>query len=341
MIIKKTPEIIAYLNRLKTNIYANEQNDYLDSFVDEKDEEAAKKELLEAGQQEFLDNKENSLFIDVEEWKNNPYIQNISFNNINNNHFRYEKVLIDKGYLFNADSIIDDKDRELKDWLKLRALNDDLETLFLYQDDKEWMMAVPSESYTNDPFAAKAFGNVVTFGLGIGYYVYMTLLNNLVNSITVIEKSKEVIELFNEIKAQFPHNEKINIIHGDAFDYFNEKFLKDFDYIYVDIWQSSDDGRRIIEKLLSQYNPAIDKLDFWIEDSCLNVIRTLIYLYYDEKVNNRKNKTTKEYIPLMNKVRTYFNNIDIEVEDVGVLKDYMYDRKTIRNILSLKKCLDI
>lgn len=336
MKIAETKEIKEYLARLKENIESNYQNDFLDGYIEPKDEKEAKNELLLAGQQEF--NKENSpsLYIDSDEWENNPYIKNINFSNINKKHYRYENVLIEKNYLFNADSIMDDEDRELKDWLKLRALSKDIEAPFLYQDDSEWMMAVPSEAYTNDPYALKAHGNVLTFGLGIGYFTYMALLNKNVKSVTVIEKSKEVIELFEEIKNQFPNKDNIKIINGDAFDYFNESFINNYDYVYVDIWQSTDDGRKIIEKLLSQYNPPLDKVDFWIEKSCLNVIRTLIYMYYDETVKHKLNKTTKDYHSLMDKVRLYFNNIDKEIKTVNELKDIMYDTKVIRDILAMR-----
>ena len=334
MKINTTEEIRKYFRRLKRNLNQNYQNDFLDGYVDIKDEKEAKKELFDAGQQEFED--ENvSLFIDADEWNNNPYVKNINFDCLKGSHFSYEKVLIEKGYLFNSDAIMDDKDKELKDWLKLRALSKDIEALFLYQDNKEWMMAVPSESLTNDPYALKAKGNVITFGLGIGYFTYMALLNKNVKTITVIEKSKEVIELFNTIKDQFKNKDKIQIINGDAFDYFNKNYLENFDYIYVDIWRSSDDGRTIIEKLLEQYNPPIDKCDFWIEKSCLNVIRTLIYLYYDEIINHKTKKITKEYASLMNKVRLYFDSLNIEVNDVDTLKNLMYNPQTIRDILAI------
>lgn len=335
MKITKNKDIISYLNRLKENIDANYQNDFLDGYVDQKDEKLAKEELLLAGQQEF-ENPNVSLFIDSDDWNNNPYVKNIKFNNINNKQFRYEKAKIEKGYLFNADAICDDKDRELKDWLKLRALDKDIDVLYLFQGNKEWMMSVPSEAITNDPYAKKAFGKIITFGLGIGYFTYMALLNENVDSITIIEKSNEVIELFNSIKDCFPNNHKIKIINGDAFDYFNKDYLNNYDYIYVDIWQSNNDGREIIEKLLEQYNPPLEKCDFWIEKSCLNIIRKLIYLYYDETVYGRKHKLNGKNIHLMNKVRKYFDSLQIEIDASNQLKEMMYNQKIIRDILAQK-----
>ncbi len=336
MKIVKNKEIVDYLNRIKRNLDSNYQNDYLDGYVDIKDELKAKEELRDAGQQEYEYDINAPLFIDSSVYNDNPYIKNIKLDKICDKHFSYELVTIEKGYLFNSDAIVDDKDRELKDYMKLRALKEDIKAIFLYQDNKEWMMSVPSEFITNDPFAYKAKGKVITFGLGIGYFVYMALLNKDVESITVIEKEKEVINIFNKIKDQFPNINKVNIINGDAFDYFNEQYLNSFDYIYVDIYKSSDDGRFLIEKLLEQYLPPIDKCDFWIENSCLSIIKTLIYLYYDENVYHRHNKVYKEYLPLFNKVRKYFDLIDINVDNVDTLKDYMYNKQVIREILAIK-----
>ena len=336
MKIIKNKEIVDYLNRIKVNLDSNYQNDYLDGYVEINDELEAKKELMKAGQQEYEEDINNPLFIEPSEYYNNPYVKNIKLDVVSDKHFSYELTTIEKGYLFNSDALIDDKDKELKDYMKLRALKEDIKAIFLYQDDKEWMMAVPSEFITNDPYAKKAKGKVITFGLGIGYFVYMCLLNKDVESITVIEKEEEVINIFNKIKDQFPNINKIKIIHGDAFDYFKEDYLKDFDYIYVDIYKSSDDGRYLIEKLLEQYLPPIEKCDFWIENSCLSIIKTLIYLYYDENVYHRHNKVYKEYLLLFNKVRNYFNSLDVTVDKVDTLKDYMYNKQVIREILASK-----
>ena len=220
--------------------------------------------------------------------------------------------------------------------MKLRALDEDLEMIYLFEENEGWMMCSPSEASTNDPYAAKARGNVLTFGLGIGYFVYMAILNPNVDSVTVIEKSEDVIALFSQIVKQFPQNKEIRIIQGDAFDYFNEDFLSAYDYIYVDIYKSSDDGREIIANLLAEYLPPHEKIDFWIENSCLNPIRTLILMHYDELLNNKTLAINSEYEEIMEKVRYYFSLIDITIEDVNFLKNMMYDKHLIREILGVK-----
>lgn len=335
MKINSNKEISAFIRRVKHNLNDDVQNEFLDAYIDEKEEKYLRKELIKAGQSELKD-KTVSLFLSVDEFLKNPYYQNIKLDKIATKHFKYVKEPVAGAYLFNSDVIIDDEDRELKDYMKLRALDKDYEAIFLYQDDEAWMMNVPSESITNDPYALKAKGHVVTFGLGIGYFAYMALINENVKSVTVIEKSKEVIDLFKkEIYPQFPKDKELKIIQEDAFNCFNKKFLGKYDYIYVDIWKSSIDGLNLIEKLLEQYNPPIDSCDFWIFDSCIEILRTLIFLHFDELINHKTNKVDKTYTRLMNKVRTYFKKIDITVDDVDTLKDYLYSRQTARDILAI------
>ncbi len=232
MRIKQTKEIRSYLKRLQSNIDANYQNDYLDGYVEPSVEKEAIKEIIASGEQDKID----SLFINKEEYINNPYLKNIDFKNCNQKGFSYETVTIEKGYLFNIDEIQDDKDKELKDYMILRAYRDDVEMPFLKQKDKEWMMASISEFRTNDSYAKMAHGKVLTFGLGIGYFVYMALLNEKVESITVIEREKDVIELFNLIKDKFPIK-PIKIINGDAFDYFSDYFSTIF-IVLIDVYIS-------------------------------------------------------------------------------------------------------
>ena len=331
MHIQVTPTIKEYLNRLKINNSKTELNDFLDGYVDIQDEKAAIKELKQAGEQDDI----KSLFIEKKDYIDNPYLKSINFKDIKLKDFSYETVTIEKGYLFNIDEIQDDKNKELNDYMILRAYKQDTDMMFLKQGKQEWMMASISEFRTNDPYAKKAHGNIITFGLGIGYFVYMASLNENVKSITVIEKSKEVIELFNQIKDQFP-NKDINIINGDAFDYFNEQYLKQFDYIYVDIYQNNIDGRNMIEKLLEQYLPPYDKCNFWIENSCLSIVKSLIFIYYYEQVYKTKIKIEKNNIKLMNKVRYYLDNLDLNVNDVNTLKQIMYNKQLIREILHTK-----
>lgn len=302
-------------------------------------EKSIQKKMHKAGFAEFNGSSENwpSLYLSVDEWEKTPYHSTVHLDFLKSNHFSFEAQTMRGNELFNYDEIQKDPDRELNDWMKLRAMDRNFEAICLFQDDEDWMIDAPSEAATNNKAALKAHGNVLTFGLGIGYFIFMALHNPNVKSITCIEKSKEVIQIFNRfLLPQFPSPVSFNIIQGDAFTFWNEENLSKYDYVYTDIYQSSTDGLDVIRKLLEQYIPPFEQADFWIENSCFEVMWTLIWLYFDGLYHDRRNQVSPAYIPYMNKVKKYFDAKEETIYDVQKLKYYMYDNETIRIILSGK-----
>ena len=335
MKIKPDKQIEDYIKRCYSNLDLNYQNDFLDGYVEPENEEEAKKELLQAGQQEFLYGNP-SLYIHTADFRNNPYYKNIHLDKIVSSSFSYEKVLIEKNLLFNYDSIIDDEEKELKDYMKLRALDEDLEMIYLFEENEGWMMCSPSEASTNDPYAAKARGNVLTFGLGIGYFVYMAILNPNVDSVTVIEKSEDVIALFSQIVKQFPQNKEIRIIQGDAFDYFNDDFLKKFDYAYVDFWESSEDGLKSYMKLMEK-NITYKNIDYWIEDSILTNIQYVMapYLYAvysGQSITDFISSIDFDSKDIVKKVNRYFKSRNNTITFEDELLDIIHNKNILRKI---------
>ena len=165
----------------------------------------------------------------------------------------------------------------------------------------------------------------------------MAIQNPNVEEVTVIERSKEVIAMFrNFILPQFETTKPIHLIEGDAFDYFNQDYLSNFDYIYTDIWQSSQDGLPLITELLEQCYLPKEKADFWIEDSCLEIIWTLIFLYFEALARNKELEVNPYYQSYIEKIAHYFDQIDETVSDVETLKTFMYDTNISRCILSTK-----
>lgn len=338
MEILLTNEIEAFLDRCRFNIYNDTKNEFVGMHVTKATEKSVQKAMCEAGFSEFQQDEENwpSLFLSKKEWEKSPYHANISLDLIRDAHFSYEKTKVAGRELFNVDAIQKDPNRELNDWMKLRAMDSNFEAIYLYQDDKDWMVDAPSEAATNNLPAMRAHGNIVTFGLGIGYFVYMAMQNPNVKEITVVERSEEVIAMFQRfLYPQFPQDIPLHIIQGDAFDYYNEEFLSKYDYSYTDIWFSSTDGLKIIERLLHQYVPPFQNADFWIEDSCLEIMWTLIFLYFDALAHHQDVQVNPQYEKEMSKIVTYFSNKQETVNDVETLKFYMYDTKTIRLILAL------
>jgi hypothetical protein len=340
MKIKRTQALDQFFNRCIHNIQNESKNQFLGISVTKENESSIQHLLKKARFNEFLGPKEMwpSLFISSREYQNSPYNRSIKLDRIKSNEFTYKTELINSNELFSLSSIIYDPNRELNDSMRLVALDEPYEAAFLYQNDEVWMLDAPSEAETINPYAHKAFGNVLTFGLGIGYFPFMSMLNPNVKSITVIEKSRAVIDMFNTyIKPQFPTQIAFNIVEGDAFDYFNETEIEKYDYVFIDIWQSNDDGLIIIEKLLENYLPPFDKVDFWIESSCFEVMPTLILLYFEALSRNKSFKTEdRVYQRLVRKIEKYFNSMNQTIDDENKLKDYMYDTKLHRLIVSIK-----
>ena len=338
MKIIDTPEISAFLQRCWNNLYNDKQNAFLDRKVSKKSETGTKTRLKAAGQQEFSGHYETwpSLFIDADEWENSPYHQTVHLDHISSHSITYEEETILGGRLFNLDAIQPDQNRELADWMKLRALSHDTKAVYLLQNGEDWMLDAPSEAATNDPPAMAAHGKVLTFGLGIGYFLFMGARNPKVKSITVIERDPDVISLFE--KDIFPQMKNsilvpVSIVRGDAFDCWNETYLSSFDFVYTDIWRSADDGLEIMTCLLEQYNPSVESW-FWIEDSIVEPVRSAIFLHFVELVENRTIHPSSAYAIYTKKVRSYFRTRNETIDSVDALKDLLYDRTVMRAILA-------
>jgi hypothetical protein len=337
--IKRTPEIDQFFQRCIANVKKEDKNRFLGAKVTQKNELYLQQQMGKSGFQEFLGPQDQwpSLFIRSQDVIQSPYNSKIKLNMVENSEFRFSSELLPANQLFNVSGIIFDRNRELNDWMQLRALDQAYYANVLWQGSEVWMLDAPSESNTIDPYANKAHGNVLTFGLGIGYFAFMALLNPKVSSVTIIEKSSSVIAMFKQyILPQFQARERVFIIEGDAFDYFNEMFIQKFDYVFVDIWKSGDDGFLMIEKMLEQYLPPHDKVDFWIESSCFEFVPALIMLYFRSVAHHKvEHHSDPLYQRILVKISKYFEKENIILSDVDSLKDRMYDLGILREICSM------
>ncbi len=139
------------------------------------------------------------------------------------------------------------------------------------KNGREWMTLLPNEINSQIRYVNEAFGKVLTYGLGLGYYALKVALKKEVESVTVIDIDEEVVSLFKtEILPLFPKNiaEKIKVIKADAFKF--AESLKDgsFDYIYADIWHDAADGVELYKKFksLERFCPSA-RYGYWIEQT--------------------------------------------------------------------------
>lgn len=340
MKIQLNQDMQEFFERCFENMTNDSINEYLGIVVPPEYEQQVQEEFHEIGVLEYQGDKSTwpSLYLSSKNYKKTPYNSHIHLENIHSHGFEYATDIMPEHELFNVSFIQQDPNKELNDSLVLRAFDEPYEAAVLLQNGEYWMSDTPQEANTINPFAIKAHGKVVTFGLGIGYFVFMALLNPNVESVTVVEWSEDVINMFKEhLLPQFPRNDKITIIHGDAFEYYNEEFLSKFDYSFADIWKSNDDGYEMIERMLESYLPPFEKADFWIETTCTNLVASVMCVYF----HALSQQSSVEYedpfmIRLYNKVATYFESIHATIDDYRTLQMYMYNQKIIREIIATK-----
>lgn len=161
----------------------------------------------------------------------------------------------------------------------------------VYENGVEWMAIKPNEIETMRPHIEKMSGDVVVFGLGLGYFAYMASQKPNVNSVTIVERDSSVIKLFeNYILPQFENKQKIKIIKMDAFDFAkNEMKNSSFDHAFVDLWHDASDGVELYAKMKKHeiYSPKT-KFSYWIEKTLLSCIRWNVFEGILKQIQNGK-----------------------------------------------------
>ena len=232
--------------------------------------------------------------MDANRYKNNPYYVNIKIPEIRKGNWelKREKYPAYRGVI--AADIEFDGFREIP---PLGFFPEDFEFPAVLEDGNEWMTLTPVDLDTSDDAIERAHGKVVTFGLGLGYYTYMVSEKQSVESITVVEKSEDVIALFREyVLPQFSHPEKVRIVNADAFEYAEHIMPEEhFDVAFVDTWRDASDGAPMYERMkkLEHLSPDTEFL-YWIENFLISRLRALAYADICDRLDNGEEMTYEE-----------------------------------------------
>lgn len=273
----------------------------------------------------------NFKLLDNNKYLANPFIKDIKLNDVvyknyaflNNNYNSYEPFLYDEMETTN----------NYLEITKIGYFNKPYSYLSLVENNEVWMLITPHEINTMEKAINHAKGNVLTFGLGIGYFSYMASLKDEVTSITIIEKNKDIIELFKKhILPQFKTKAKINIINEDAFKYATINNLKQYDYLFVDFYRNTNDGIGIYLKLIDSILESNIKYDFWIEKSIIIMLRRcLINAMYELIFDiNEQIENKNEIDIIIDKFKERLNKLDINSYDD--LISYLDDNKIVQLI---------
>lgn len=201
------------------------------------------------------------------------------------------------------------------------------------QENTIWMSITPHEINTMKRDIEKVKGNVVVFGLGLGYFPFMISLKDEVKSITIIERDKKVIELFKTyILPQFKNKEKIRIICADALKYIQN--MPVYDYAYVDLWHDVFDAAPLyipFKKKEIQYKNT--KFLYWIEDSIITYFRGLLIVLLQEQLDNFKENNYQKEKDFQDKIinKFYYLTKELSIDSYKQINDLLSDQ----SILSL------
>lgn len=95
-----------------------------------------------------------------------------------------------------------------------------------------WMSLTPNEFLSQRAGIKRARGNVLVGGLGMGWFARECLKRPQVKSVTVVEKSADVIRFFGEpLKKEF--GERVSFVQGDAYEAVRPE---QYDSVLYDIW---------------------------------------------------------------------------------------------------------
>lgn len=234
--------------------------------------------------------------LESERYLNNKYYKNINIPNAKDGDWelKTESYAPYRGVICH-DMIIGS---DYSEFAPLGFFTEEFHFPAVLEGGNEWMTLTPVDLDTCDEAIEAAHGKVVTFGLGLGYYAYMVSEKESVSSITVVEKSENVIRLFEKyIFPQFSHPEKVRIIRADAFEY-AEKVMpsEEYDYAFVDTWRDASDGAPMYERMkrLEKFSPKTT-FAYWIENFLISRIRALRFGELMDKIEENAPDAPQSY----------------------------------------------
>ena len=210
-------------------------------------------------------------------YKNDPYVKTIRFPSQTLGKWEMcEHFYAPYEPFVRNDPVLLDSFREIP---QIGYFDEEFDFPAVLENGIEWMTVTPNEVETMRRPIAESHGKVLTLGLGLGYFAFHASEKKDVESVTVVEQSADVIELFQTyILPQFPHKEKIRIVKDDAFCYLDTLKDGDFDVVFADLWHDPSDGLDLYFRIKKHEKrlPAI-AFSYWIETSLLSLLRRMVF----------------------------------------------------------------
>jgi len=211
--------------------------------------------------------------------------------------------------------------------------------LALKENNKVWMSITPHEINTMKLPLSKMKGNVLIFGLGLGYFAYKASLKEDVKKVTIIEYNDDVIFLYNKYIKDKLNTSKIRIIKGDAFDFFNEEYIKkeNIDSIFIDTYHNGEEINQYIKYKNKQHKIKCCKnIHYWIETSLLSYFRRYVISLMNEEIEGFDDK---DYMKAKSNDDQIINALHFLLKERQIKS--FEDIKSILNDTSLKQIAEV
>lgn len=332
-----------YLKEYTKNITKKTLNKYKGSEEEKYNQSLLNDEFNMKGASEFEKDVINRHAINhikkvsKEVYISNPYYKNIIVDNKNYKKWSLHTESYSPYELFPLDDLESDENDYFLEKLKFGFMDEEFPFLSVTEDSTIWMSVIPHEIETMKKGIKNAHGNVITFGLGLGYFAYMTSIKEEVKSVTIVEKDNNVISLFVKfILPLFSKKDKIKIIQEDAFTFLkNKSNFKDIDYAYVDIFHGAEDGVfSYIKFKQEEKNFPFIKFDYWLEESLIAYIRRTLITLIEESLQGYDSScyldNSSSYCELINNL--YFKLKDYAINSYDDIKKLLSKENIIRII---------
>lgn len=290
---KLTKSLSKYLQKLDENIYFSDFcNQFLNKKIDLLDSQDPKEELLKEIKKSLPDDEFNflneKLTLSIQKQDPKIYASNWFITTLNKKECfigdcELGSETISRGEMFLCDDVRSSTSKYYEEEISIGYFDKDVEYPSIRQNGKKWMSIVPHEIASMERPIKEAEGNVLVLGLGIGYYALSVAKKSNVKSVTVIEWSQSIIDIFNKVIAPcFRESNKIKIIKGDAFKSY-KTMQESFDYCFADIWFNESDGLVAYSRL--KRNEKIPT-SYWMEAGILAFLRRITLICIDSILND-------------------------------------------------------
>lgn len=265
--------------------------------------------------------------IDASDYEDNYYRQNINPKPFKNNEYQLTYLTFGPFHAFPYDDI------EIKDNFievsKIGYFDKPYKYLAVMKNDVVWMSTDPNEINTMRDSINEAKGDVLAFGLGLGYFPIQALQNPDVKSVTVVEYDQKIIDIFNKhIRPFLKTNKELKIIKDDAFHYLkNNDIDKLYNYLFIDIWHNPKDGLPLYLRFLKQLKNKKIKVSYWLEKSILAMYRRCLLTIVEENLEGYKKedylKAETDYDRIINDL--YFKTENVVIDSYDKLLNLLQD----------------